>query len=669
MDTERRSKEFEAILQQELKLIQQKPGKKEKKCNNLVGISMSGGGIRAGYFGLGVIQALVESNRLKEIDYMSTVSGGGYTGSSLTWFLHLHKEKKEHPLFNDAHSFNTQFNNNLNFIRQHASPFLAGTSWMSAIALLLRVSFLGILVYLPLLSLAIYLSQQWNLWEFYRNGTIAIGSIFALTSIGYSFITFFRRTKQSSKKITDFDYRVRTLFLHFQGWLATLAVILCLMWSIHPLATWLLKLGITGIAASASTLSGYICIIWQRLRQYLINITIGSVLFIYGLLLFAYILSTLHPPILWGAATFSLFLGYFVNINLVGLHRIYRDRLMEIFLPDPSEIHKDQWGLALKADTTPLSSMCGTGTEGPYHIYSCTVNLFNSRDPKFGGRGADSFVLSPLFCGSTATGWQKTKTYMDDSMNAPTAMAISGAILNPRSGRILYQKIMRLPMLGFLMTLFNIRLGYWAPNPMHTRGFKPRPNYFHPGFLDLVSAGHKETSSLIELSDGGHFENLGLYELVRRRVKVLIVCDGSGFSGTPTGDLGTAIERVRVDFGVDIAFNNPDYGLQWVTNGSDSQGIFQENYGLAKRGFAIGSVSYPEDAGKPSGIILYIRANVTEGLPPDVYAYKNYFPDFPTESTYDQFYIEEHFEVYRAVGYHHAMNLMSHVDDQFNLIS
>jgi hypothetical protein len=51
------------------------------------GLAISGGGIRSASFGLGVMQSLVANNQLSKMDYMSTVSGGGYLGSALTWAL------------------------------------------------------------------------------------------------------------------------------------------------------------------------------------------------------------------------------------------------------------------------------------------------------------------------------------------------------------------------------------------------------------------------------------------------------------------------------------------------------------------------------------------------------------------------------------------------------
>src|SRR4029077_781507 len=69
---------------------------------------------------------------------------------------------------------------------------------------------------------------------------------------------------------------------------------------------------------------------------------------------------------------------------------------------------------------------------------------------------------------------------------------------------------------------------------------------------EMLGIGLDETRRHVHLSDGGGFENLGLYELIRRRVRYLIVTDAGADPQTTLGDLGQAIERVRVDFGAEI---------------------------------------------------------------------------------------------------------------------
>ena len=79
------------------------------------------------------------------------------------------------------------------------------------------------------------------------------------------------------------------------------------------------------------------------------------------------------------------------------------------------------------------------------------------------------------------------------------------------------------PTLSALMALLNIRLGYWIGNPAHA----PRGR---PGFLCLIremtGAWMAEENRWLNVSDGGHIENMGLYELLRRRCKFIVCVDG-----------------------------------------------------------------------------------------------------------------------------------------------
>jgi predicted acylesterase/phospholipase RssA len=134
MDQDQRQREFEQVFKSELHHIRQKPGKEETTRDNLVGLSLSGGGIRSASFALGVIHSLVANDKLSKIDYLSTVSGGGYIGSALTWALHKNKDKGEQIVKKEGFplgvpgkgSTNSRANNALNYIRQQANYLTPG---------------------------------------------------------------------------------------------------------------------------------------------------------------------------------------------------------------------------------------------------------------------------------------------------------------------------------------------------------------------------------------------------------------------------------------------------------------------------------------------------------------------------------------------------------------
>jgi hypothetical protein len=113
--------------------------------------------------------------------------------------------------------------------------------------------------------------------------------------------------------------------------------------------------------------------------------------------------------------------------------------------------------------------------------------------------------------------------------------------------------------LAFLMTVFNARLGWWFPNTAHPKMFSgsanqalPRPKPGYKYLLAELFGLSNEEREFVYLSDGGHFENLGLYELIRRRCKFIIVSDAGCDEAFSFQDLGNAIEKCRADLQVDI---------------------------------------------------------------------------------------------------------------------
>ena len=348
----------------------------------------------------------------------------------------------------------------------------------------------------------------------------------------------------------------------------------------------------------------------------------------------------------------SLIFGLFINTNYFGLGRMYRDRLMETFMPDPNTVKKGQWNLAKEADRALLSNVSGTQEHGPDHLINCNVVLVDADNAKYRGRGGDNFILSPLFCGSDATRWYDTKYFVNDKMTLATAMSISAAAANPNSGAA-GQGPTRNRLISFLMAFLNLRLGYWAKNPAATGPRKwlaswTVPNLFYPGFIQgLLGQGLNEKAGYLELSDGGHFENIGIYELTRRKVDVIIVSEAGADPDFQLDDLANAIQCLRVDFGYSIRFLH-DYSLEDMFPRFAGDSDCVKDLGIAKRGFAIAKIDYGDDH---QGTIIYLKSTLTEELPAGLYAYKKAHPKFPDEPTADQFFDEVQLEAYRELGY------------------
>ena len=157
-----------------------------------------------------------------------------------------------------------------------------------------------------------------------------------------------------------------------------------------------------------------------------------------------------------------------------------------------------------------------------------------------------------------------------------------------------------------------------------------------------------EEYEVLDLTDGGHFENLGLYELVRRKLKTIVVCDASADRRGEYASLATAIERVRVDFQATIEFPDQDYGLDRLKAGESSGEKVDFATQGADCGFAIGRIIYHDD--DDDGTLIYIKPTLTKNLGPEIVSYSRRRPRFPHETTSDQFFDEQQFEVYRELG-------------------
>jgi hypothetical protein len=257
--------------------------------------------------------------------------------------------------------------------------------------------------------------------------------------------------------------------------------------------------------------------------------------------------STSVKPILVTMIILALVLSVFSNVNQTGLHRFYRDRLMEAFMPDWQAVLEGRASATPDADQFKLYSTWyhRTGTDHstqcsptygdlpaesdvmpvdlPYPIINTNVILINDVDRKVATRGGDNYVLSPIYCGSNATGWVRTQHSICRSLTLASAMAASGAAANSNSGYV-GGGLTRNTLISIVMMFLNIRLGYWVPNPHDydvKRSIFGRPNHWYPGFFySVLREGYRRDSGFLELSDGGHFENLGLYELVRRRCRL-----------------------------------------------------------------------------------------------------------------------------------------------------
>ncbi|MFI5015644.1 MAG: hypothetical protein ACHQAY_25185 [Hyphomicrobiales bacterium] len=383
-------------------------------------------------------------------------------------------------------------------------------------------------------------------------------------------------------------------------------------------------------------------------------------------------------------------LSIFVTPNANSLHGYYRDRLSRAFLwrreqleqpakparraraavsdmgskapqqaPSPASepetvVDIDQFKLSSLKPRNPSGEWSDSVRFAPYLLINTAVNLEGSKYLNRRGRNADSFIFSPLYVGSQATGYSKTSVLegVDPNVNLGTAMAISGAAASANMGAS------TIGALTFSLAALNVRLGYWLPNPRFLANWNTTmrrlasigPWYFAKETFGLLD----EDTRNVYLTDGGHFDNLGLYELLKRRCTVIVVADAEADPSLNFESLVRLQTYARIDLGVliDLPWEDIRRSSEKITN-DNPHGPSDDPARCYGPHVAVGRIDYGEEE---HGVLVYIKASMSGDESDLIRDYRRRNADFPDQTTLDQFFSEEQFEVYRALGFHATRN-------------
>jgi len=331
----------------------------------------------------------------------------------------------------------------------------------------------------------------------------------------------------------------------------------------------------------------------------------------------------------------SLVYFFLLDINFTSPHRHYRDRLADAFLIQPVDSQESEDPFQ-RAGMVRLSELTTAAPRSPYHLINCALNVPGSKNIRMQGRLTDFFLFSQSFCGSPLTGYRSTQSWeqADAHLDLGTAMAISGAAAAPQMG------LGTKKSLSFWLALLNIRLGYWARIPSQTwMGFRGAPGL--TCLLKEMTGSMDERGRWLNLTDGGHIENLAVYELLRRRCKYIIAVDGEEDSKMTFQGLTTLQRLAAIDLGVNIEIDLDDLRLN--------------ESGLSRSHFRFCRVRYPRE-GRSSeeqvGYLLYVKLSLTGNEGEFLRRYRTDDPAFPHDPTLNQFFTETQFEAYRSLGEH-----------------
>jgi hypothetical protein len=782
--------DFKAVFNAELDAIRDRHNRTTRKTiepndtsdpsttKELTGITCSGGGIRSASFCLGVLQGLQSKQTLEQMDYLSTVSGGGYIGTTLTIgmsshnvfpFGRLDQENRETPEVR-------HLRDNSRYLVQNGLP-----SVISAIAIYLRGIMMNILVILPILLCAaaalVWLNPDTKELAIHRFLWLDLTGWFGDSRLPFTILTLLivagllivyamlvsvmrikplaQRQKSARLAATIFVLALVAIFLEVH------AALLELVFESQQLIK---TAGAT--ATDKGSFFGFFEFIFNHGKAFVLYISPFVLLilpFIKGLitkattaestswgdfarklasrvlLLFA---AAVVPLLLWlgmmqlaywgteisqcpgtdkvlsctreqivnggwphapvflagyfaktafyhgaflsfviSAAILFLF-WFFLSVNSNSLHQLYRDRLGQAFLIKRENAAGTGDEIAY-ADDFQLTAIDPSRT--PYHLLNTALNVPGSKFANRRGRNADFFLFSKNHIGSEATGYVDTKSAEDvvDGLNIGTAMAISGAAAAPNMG------MASIRPLSPTIALLNVRLGRWVRHPrdiahratkLEARRAKGAAEAGEaqlrriPGPIHLLYEAFSKTGVSVErldakalhersgfvfLTDGGHIDNLGMYELLRRRCKLIIVIDGEADPDFHSGSLVQVERFARIDLNVIVRMN-------WEPIGARTRGVAAEisnSQLMMEPGphVALGSISYPPLApggNREKGALVYIKTSLSGDESDYILAYKRANPAFPHETTLEQLFSEEQFEAYRALGEHIARRFL-----------
>ena len=326
------------------------------------------------------------------------------------------------------------------------------------------------------------------------------------------------------------------------------------------------------------------------------------------------------------------------DLNEWSLHPFYRDRLRWGYAVDPVKQPPDD------PREDPLQQL---PDQQPELLICAALNLAD-RYVTAPGRPVAPWVFGRQEVGSTVLAAAPSRvtsqrkgtvspselaTFNERMAWTWTAVAVSGAAFSPAMGKMGRPE-------RFLLALGNLRLGVWYPNPRFLNDPDERKWYatHHPRPVHLAKEAlglHRADDRWVYVTDGGHYENLGLVELLRRRCSEVYCFDASGDTPDTFGTLADAMRLAREEMEIEIVF--------------DPTPLKPNDDGISPIGVWAGVIRYQDGA---RGWLVLAKLAVPMTAPFDIIDLARTLPAFPNHPTADQLYTDQKFEAYRALGFH-----------------
>jgi hypothetical protein len=679
-----------------------------------VGVCCSGGGIRSAAFNLGALQTLQDEQHrvLQRSKYLAAVSGGSYIAAAFSMVAKTRRKPSDDDsdpalVDDDALPF-CPGSPEEQYLRNHLG-YLAPDG-LARVYLGLRL-LAGMILNVVLIGLPVLLAGLlvgWGMRGRLRadaagthhfdvpDGVLWPVAILGALALALALLDVMRRTRRDVCQSAIQTWELRCFLFAVGGAL----VLIVLPWlaaraldtggvSVHQATLRSAGAAVSSVGALFLAAIGHvrgrlrdekaaIADVEKRLGRFarkaremliaLVVLLVGPALLLFialvGLLVAVGDRSLL--PVLAGSVALLALLYAAADLNTISLHPFYRRRLATAFAlkrvwvdeqgeerPAPADGIGDGRVVARQRNFDNIVALSQSGVEpGPGvggvkawpMLIVCAAANVSDPGATPPGRAVASFTFSPTAIGGPLTGAAPTAYYEEDltwnrrrDVTLPAAVAMSGAALSPSMGKLTYRP------LTFLLALANIRLGVWVPSPAHVNDrhegrrlrHPPRPRYL---WKEVLGRNRLEDKFLY-VTDGGHYENLGLVELLRRGCRTIYCFDAGG--GTTSRALGDAIALARTELDVEIVM------------GPEAAGLVEDPVThRAARCCARGRILFPARADSPAveGTLFYVRSVLSDDAPWALRSFQENDPVFPHHSTTDQFFDDQHFEAYRALG-------------------
>ncbi len=381
-------------------------------------------------------------------------------------------------------------------------------------------------------------------------------------------------------------------------------------------------------------------------------------------------------------------------LNLSSLHAFYKARIVRSYLgaangarfgagsaplsaldPVPAVLPARRTAIPVDdlnpADDTEMADYRPQACGAPVHLLNVCIN--QTRDPRGGLFNQDRRGL-PLVVASGGLVKMSQEEWEQPAGSMPSLggwMAISGAAIAPGLGNLTRGGI------SALATFAGIRLGYWWDHAARAARAAPWWQLFakSKGVLsETMGTFQGGRGDDWFLTDGGHFDNTGAYALLAEQAEVVVLADCGADPRYQFEDLENLVRKARIDLQTEILFQRPRTGSpaarppaprtagKYRAAAPPAGEVPQAPAALARFG-SLNDLASPDSTaclalarlhyGGPTprtGILIVIKPNLCDGLPVDLVNFKRQNPEFPQETTADQFFSEAQWESYFHLG-------------------